>query len=584
MPVGPGVGPAAPRRAAPDAGGIATRGSQLSNNLARTTGVLTGVLLLVPCATAAGCATAVSTVLRMVAVGALLLAWAVGQGHAQEPAAKPSAPLADEVYRVYTPVDADNEPAGEYVFLPRIFYDALHRQAVAGGAARLPWLIRTADYRVAVQDVATDQTAGTVEFVARFELQIFQSGTKVRLPLRSEQVYLLPNRARLDGQLAAVAWAPDGSALEIETAGVGPAVLDLAFRPQVERHEGTAGFDVQIPRVAHAHVRFEQPVAMKDVQVTTALGGVGLDDKTGERIVELGPAERLAVEWPLDSDLAASATDLEVDQLLWLHVQPHAVVLDAKLTLASLGRPVRQVRLQTDPRLRLLPPSPDQPIEQFAAQAGDDPLVSLDLRAPYQKEVTLQIRFLVADTTGLGTLRLPRLQPLADRVRRRWLAVGAAPTLELNRPAAATDFVREPAAFAAAWGKAETPPQLVLELPAAATTWSLTTQFRTTRVSAEQRAGSGLWRRIRQRPVHGRDSDRRRRGLPASPPGPQRAPGHVRLRRGQRRRPRGPLVPRRAGRRDRDAQRPPDGRPSAAADGAKSRLANCGGPRCRPSP
>jgi hypothetical protein len=447
-------------RAEPLPGESPSRVSRISGTLARATGVLAVVLLL---------------------------GWAVCQVRAQELAAKATGPVADEVYRVYTPVDADNEPAGEYVFLPRVFYDALHRQAGAGAADQLPWLIRTADYRVAVQDVGTDETGGAVEFVARLELQVSQPGTKVRLPVRSEQVYLLPNRARLDGQPATVTWAPDGSALEIETAGVGPAVLELAFRPQVERREGAAGFDVQIPRVAHAHVRSEQPVAMKDVQVTTALGGVGLDDKTGERIVELGPAGRLAVEWPLDSDVAASATDLEVDQLLWLHVQPHAVMLDAKLTWASLGRPVRQVRLQTDPRLRLLPPADDQPIEQFSAQAGDVPLVSFDLRAPYQKEVTFQVRFLVADTTGIGTLRLPRFQPLADRVRRRWLAVSTSPALELDRPAAVADFVREPAAFTTAWGPAEPLPQLVLELPAATTSWPLTTQLRTTRVSAEQR-------------------------------------------------------------------------------------------------
>ncbi|MCY2996376.1 MAG: hypothetical protein NTY19_52295 [Planctomycetota bacterium] len=408
-----------------------------------------------------------------------------GTGWAVQPTAEPAPPSSSTtIHRVYVPVGEGNQPVGDYVFVPRSCYDALQREASAGEANLLKWLIRNAEYRVVFHGGETDEKLAATELVARYELDIFQPDAKILLPIAAEQVQLLPNRARLDGQPAVVAWMADGTGLSVAAQGSGKVVLELAFCPHLDDRESSAGFDIRIPRVARSLVRFELSAAMPKVQVPSALGGMELDERTGELLAKLGPTERLSVQWSPDTDLEPSVSELEVDQLMWLKIEPGAVVLDTRLTFRSSGKPLQQVRLQVDPQLRLLPPKADQPIAAYYVSPREPATLILELKPPYRKACSLEVSFLVMDATGPGKLTPPRLQPAADRVQRRWLAVSVAPSLQCDLSEELLGYERERGDFAAAWDPLPMPPQFLLDLPPEQTTGSLTTSLKIPQIKA----------------------------------------------------------------------------------------------------
>src|SRR5207302_7871115 len=131
----------------------------------------------------------------------------------------------------------------------------------------------------------------------------------------------------------------------------------------------------------------------------------------------------LAVRWPAANG-ADSAANLEVEELLWLKVQPGSMVVDARFKFRVLDGRVRQVRLLADPRLQLLPlPKDDSPISQVHALPGDPSTINVELSHPEADQVVVDLSFLATDTSGVGNLRLPRLESTGARATKRWLAV-----------------------------------------------------------------------------------------------------------------------------------------------------------------
>jgi hypothetical protein len=394
-------------------------------------------------------------------------------------AAPPSAGAAGDrslTYRVLVPIDGAKKRVGAYCFLPREFYDILHREAAeATDTTRPRWLIYAADYRAAFTwNVAAEELA-VPEVTAAYELEVFQTQTTVVLPIVREEVVLVPNPARLDGQPAAVAWNEAGTALSVTVEGPGKYLLELTFRPRVIRGEERAGFDVHIPSVARARLRLELPPEAKGVECPTALGGMAPKAQTGFQEVELGPAKRLNVQWPIAPAAEPSGPVLEASQLLWLKIRPGAVVLDAKFKFTAEKGRIRQVRLRADPRLSLLPPRADQPVAEYYEQGGPGRTLVFDLKPSAATEAILELSFWVRDTSGIGTLRVPWLEPVAERVVSRWLAVSVSACLEWQVSDRLDQELQQSEGFAAAWGPLESAPQMSLRLGATEPAWSLST-------------------------------------------------------------------------------------------------------------
>ncbi len=395
---------------------------------------------------------------------ALLAACGQGISQAQQPNA--AAPPV-EAYRVLIPVNDKQEPETDVVYLPKEFYDTLYRLSQAAKAAPEGWIVYDANYRGRMQ---WDVTSGGLEFsdlVAAYDIEVFQPNTRVTIGLGRENVNLLDDRVNLEQQAVRIEWLASGQGFTLPVEKPGRYRLELTLRPTVRRVAGRAEIDLKIPRSARSQLSLRMPLDAPAVQVSRALGAQVMGEP-GELRVDLGPADRLAVHWKLPSANEAPVADVEATQMVWWRIRPGAMVLDAVWKFKSNGQPLREVRIVVDPRLRLLPLDPKEPVAEQFVRDGDVKAIQFVLKEPYEREVTLHTSFALSGSAGVGTLSLPRLSPVADRITRRWLATTTANALEASF--APTAVALEPLSaqeFLTAWGEAEATPQQTFIMPGA---------------------------------------------------------------------------------------------------------------------
>ena len=403
------------------------------------------------------------------------------------PGAPSNAPVreADKVYRVLFPVDDEQQPMEPYVYVPRDFLTSLWRATSGVSAVARQWLISGADYRVIFELDAATLAPQARELAAQYRVRTTRAGSRLQLPIRQDQVYLLPNRARLDGRPASVAWESDGRVLVVEVPEAGEADLELAFRPQVELRDGALRCGIQIPRVPDSRLRLQLPAGVSGVDCLTALG-TATSEPTGEQLIALGPADQLVLQWPAKPEPSAGAGVVEADQLMWLRVRPGGAVLEARFRFHPTSGRLQDVGVLAAPRLRLLPHRDPERVPLAPAADGENQRLRWAVQPPSAQDVTLDLEFVVADVTGPGTVRLPRLEALAARTSRRWLAVSVDDTLSYSVPPEALGQVVDPAAFAAAWENGIAPPQLAVAIGDGEPVWNLATQPQARLVKAAQ--------------------------------------------------------------------------------------------------
>jgi len=423
----------------------------------------------------------VAQALAMLLVLALLLCdSALAQG--AEPASEP-----DQIFQVVCPIDGENQPSGDYVYVPRDFYYALLEKSSGRGGSPQPWMIYDASYHAIMHWNAAEEQLSVVELSATYELEVFQATAVIRLPMLENQAHLLPNRALLDGRPATVSWSEEKGGLALDIDAPGSHRLELAFRPQILRDGTRDRFELAIPRVANSTLRAELPAEVKDFDFPTALGTTEMDHQAGNWIVYLGPTDRLAASWPADVEKGVMPETLEAEQLLWLRVQKDSIQVDARLRFSNLSAPIAQVNLFADPRLRLLPPPDDSPIAWYESTEGPTQTIHLRFEPPDQQELEVNLSFRLDQTASVGRIRLPRLTSSADRTSRRWLAVTVDPALVCEATPEVDTQGPTPAEFAAAWGPTESLPELVLDTDQPTGPTSLPVRPRGPRATARQR-------------------------------------------------------------------------------------------------
>ncbi|MCH5377822.1 MAG: hypothetical protein JJ992_28030, partial [Planctomycetes bacterium] len=419
--------------------------------------------------------------LAMIAILALLLGDATATRGA-EPVTE-----ADPIYQVISPIDEQNNPTGDYVFVPREFYHALRERSSGSTGSPQQWMIYGASYHAVMHWNAAEQQLSVIELSATYDLEVFQSAAMIRLPMVESQAHLLPDSALLDGRQATVTRMEEEGGLTLEIDSPGRHRVELAFRPQVFRDGDFDRLEMAIPRVADSVLRLELPAEVKTIEFPTALGTTDVEPSTGNWIVQLGPTERLAARWPADVDSGAARETLEVDQLAWLRIQPDSAQLDARLRFSSLTSPISHVEFVADSDLRLLPPPEDSPILMYESAEGPNQIINLDFEPPFQQDLQLDLSFALDKTASVGHIRLPELRSSADRTKRRWLAVSVDPSLVCSTISkGAIPAGPAPADFLAAWGEAESAPSFVVDMTQADRLTGLAVQPREVRATARQ--------------------------------------------------------------------------------------------------
>ena len=388
------------------------------------------------------------------------------------------------VYRVFIPVDEQEQPSGGKYQVPLEFYNLLRRRAAAAAEQPQAWLIVAATYRGVLSKPTASEPLTVDELKAIFDLQVFGPAARVRLPM---QTNLLPDGALLDGQVIRPEFEADGKTLVFDVPQGGQYRLELSLQPTMRAADAPTGFDLDIPRAATSRLELTLPSAAPSIEVPTAVGAIRHQDDPRRLVAELGPTDRLSVNWSRGTGAAGSGPAVDVEELLWLKVQPASVVVEARLKLKIIEGPIRQLRLATDSRLRLLPIGGDAPpTVETRTVPGQPQTITLKWPEPVSDQAVVDATFLLRQTSGVGNLQLPRLEVLDARSTRRWLAVSVGPELQYREPPAGRFEAVAVPDFQSAWGAAESEPRFALRLDSNDTDWSISTYPCETVTTADQ--------------------------------------------------------------------------------------------------
>lgn len=415
-------------------------------------------------------------------VGAAMNSTAWGADDAangEEDASADSSSARPLLYPVVVEVDEENKPVDKYVYVPDSLWFALVERVERIEQPRHEVLLQGADYECRLE-WRDDETLAAEQFTAVFQFEVVGEPAPMSryiLPLDRSRLDLLVDGALLDGRPADIDLAEDGARLSVAVDQPGKHRLELHFHPRHELADAGSTLEFEIPPVSNARLRLRYPRSVSGVNVPLARGATSVGPGPGEMRVDLGPVDRLRIDWPTRGGLDTESARLEVEEMMWLKVGPRGVQIDARYRFHRDGL-IDEVRLLADPRLRLLQIGADQPVRQRHEQTADVKTIHLELEQSFEKEVTLQLSFRRTGTSGIGNLRLPDLRAVADRTVSRRLGVTVDPQLEFEQIGRLPAYPRE--RFLADWDGADTaaaPPDLTFTIPVNGNAaWSLATR------------------------------------------------------------------------------------------------------------
>ena len=325
-------------------------------------------------------------------------------------------------HRLVIPVNDAREPVGDYVFLEPELYDALLTRTERLAQATPDWVLTRAVYRPAITTAGKDTPLGIDEIVATLELETFRPQTSIELDFRRSEIHLVEGRPRLDGEPVVLEWTADGSKLRVPVRTQGKHRLELALGAMPQLIGERQALELTIPRAADS--RLELSASASLVQVANQRGATTITNAQQGRTVDLGASGRLSLSWAKDGERGDAPLRLEAEQLLLWTIRPGSVSAAGKLRVRPLGGKVRQIAVEFDPRLRVLPsPLAGLVARQWVESAGPLNRLQMVLAEPAAGEVTVPLALLLAESSGIGSLALPRVSVQADQVERSWSAI-----------------------------------------------------------------------------------------------------------------------------------------------------------------
>ncbi|MGI8978421.1 MAG: hypothetical protein ACR2FY_04275 [Pirellulaceae bacterium] len=359
-----------------------------------------------------------------------------------------------QLHRVVIPVDADQKPLGDYVYVSLDFYALLYQAPMREQLP--PWLLRSATYEMQVSE---EGAAASV--VMRLELETLVAQAKVSLPLRRGEVHLLEGRATLEGEPFSLDWNDTGTALRLEIERPGQYQLALAFSAAAKPENGTAKWDFSIPKTPRSALRIKSPLRPADWLMPGALGAVAKALDSDDLLIELGPTASFNVSRKDQRRPADNAT--EAEQLVWWKLRPGSVTADVLVRVRPVTGKINEVKLLADSRLRLLPLENETRVSRVWVEEGEFNTIHWTLAEPAVEAVELRGKFLLLDASGIGKLVLPRLEVLTDRKTKQWQAISVGKESDVSPDPETVIASIPPVEFVDSFGVAAGPPDLAFD-------------------------------------------------------------------------------------------------------------------------
>ena len=403
---------------------------------------------------------------------ALLAAWAWASfATAQEPGGPfPSPERASVIYLL----DENGEVTGDYVYVPESYYQELYRRMARLAREPGTWLLHSASY-TAEPASYDDTTAALVELEATYEVETFADDATINLP--TPHALLTPSAAavQLDGRNQRARQAATGEGIAVDIALRGRHRLRVSFTLPIEANRRGRHAELPVPPLPSAQFVWDGQGELAVPESLGALGGT-LERDPQTWLAELGPVDTIRLRWPpVAVELAG---EIEIDQYLWLNVNPGSVVADTRFHLDMGEDAVSSLHLLVDRRLQVLQPAESSLIASITRSSENDREIVLEFREPLRGEQTFDLSFLVRGASGVGDLHLPSIELLGASGALRAVGITLDSSISYGSHTGEGLQVLDPEDFATRWGVSAGEPQRAFELGASGRLWSLATQRR----------------------------------------------------------------------------------------------------------
>jgi hypothetical protein len=252
------------------------------------------------------------------------------------------------IYGVIVPADEQNQPVGDYVYIPPALREKLYSVEVAGLGPEPPKIL-SANYLLKFRQNPRDIDP-VQECSIELRVMISDTQSEILLPFHAEGLRwlstpLLNGQPRiLDGRSFRL--DPQGKGIYFRGETVGTSTVTLQFKPMVkEVQERRFDFSVSIPVIPNSVLRLSPSGLVSNIRVESR--GLVQRSFLGDTIAQLGPVDRLQVSWS-EADRNVLPVSTEQTTQTWVTVKDDQVIAAALLKIdRSRGLP-REVDLIMD--------------------------------------------------------------------------------------------------------------------------------------------------------------------------------------------------------------------------------------------
>ncbi len=326
------------------------------------------------------------------------------------------------------PSDAKGNAQGEHLFVPRELRQQLVRNSGVTWGQSPGWVLAEATYTGVLEPQADASQLQLNTITADFELHVTNLGGAIQFPLAAEAVAALEREAFLDGRRIQLQWDATRSTLALPIQQTGQHHLQLSFQTLTTTDAGRASVELPIPQTPVATLLLSSPQDLQPIRVPSAHGAIQRREATGQLRADVGPSDRLQIQWPTATPATATPA---IDQLSWLRLERDEVRYEVQM-IPDVSRLLdSSLVLEVDERLQLDVAISDQPLSLAPSAERGIRRLEFDLAGAASEPPVIQLSFVVTGSTGIGHVRLPRCRILNHTVR-HWLAVSADPRLGLR--------------------------------------------------------------------------------------------------------------------------------------------------------
>ncbi|MDO4587980.1 MAG: hypothetical protein Q4C95_11905 [Planctomycetia bacterium] len=410
-------------------------------------------------------------------------------------------PLLQEPYRVFVPIDKNQKPIKDsFVWVEDKFYEQLKQMIGQQQNEADDWQIVKANYEGSINYNSFTKTLSFFHLKVTYLIRLEKEQATIKLPMmplapdvnalfdkqpilpifqeESNQKQNFPNFSTETTTETNVSenqlYQDQGNLVfEIENATPGLHSLELLLAmPQFNNLNETV--QIVIPRVPDSRLELMIPNDAPKIQVEQNLGAIS---KNGSLLIaELGPVDRIVLRKQEEIGKKGQ-TSVEVEQLFRLRLRPTQTELLAQFRYRITGGKIKQLYIKTDQFFQYSDycKCDEVEIESVERDEVQKDLICVTFKNSVSGNLTLLTQYVANNFSGIGQLRLPKINAVEARITRSWLGLFETANVECQK-IPESDITTS--AFQSVWNTPDEIPVAIYNLLQTNSSWSISIRLK----------------------------------------------------------------------------------------------------------